>query len=535
MATMFPCPHCGGQLRYHPGVNLVCQSCGSSIDAGSYKPDDKVMGDKINTKIFTCSACAGEIQLIDNDGMEFCPYCGSQATMQERFSEEGAPKYILPFSRTKDDIKKRYEEVTSEIPFAPDGLKDDKNIEKMVGLYVPYYLYDYSVHGRVDYDGVREVESSTERFTYFAHVNMYFNTDDLKIPFDASETLDDTIAEKLEPFPLDDLEKFNPNYLAGFFVENTSVDKNLYTEESLDNAVDYAFDRGKGGIVYKTSQAKEQIAKNSLRQKVRLKDVEGAYLPMYFSTAKYGDREAYSIANGVTGNTYIDMPIDKRKMFYSALFTSLVIFVLLLAASTMFSFSYKIKNICSFAALVSSIIALTGAKLARETYDSDNHIYDKGFNPNAKRRVKPNKKKKTNSLPKIDVSGTMIVIILVSAPSFIAMIFAGAAGFATSSIGSFFIQALIYIASAIICIKAIATSRGDRRALILGVLGYILSVTIRLIDMPNDLYYYGAMVGVFAVILLSINAMVSEYNRFATHPSPQFMKKGGGLENAKNN
>ena len=42
-----------------------------------------------------------------------------------------------------------------------------------------------------------------------------------------------------------------------------------------------------------------------------------------------------------------------------------------------------------------------------------------------------------------------------------------------------------------------------------------------------------ALICAFVVIIISVNAIVDEYNRFATHPSPHFLKKGGGLDSAR--
>ena len=86
-------------------------------------------------KVVRCKTCGASVCVTQK-----CPYCGNQATMQEHFSDEGVPRYIMPFKFDKADVKEKYEEKTKKIPFAPDGLNDDENIEKMVGLYVPYYI-----------------------------------------------------------------------------------------------------------------------------------------------------------------------------------------------------------------------------------------------------------------------------------------------------------------------------------------------------------------------------------------------------------
>jgi hypothetical protein len=76
--------------------------------------------------------------------------------------------------------------------------------------------------------------------------------------------------------------------------------------------------------------------------------------------------------------------------------------------------------------------------------------------------------------------------------------------------------------------------KGKKKVMLLGLTGWVLSIAIRFLNLPNDIYYYFALLAAFTVIFISINSIVDEYNMYATHPLPQFSKKGGRLENARN-
>lgn len=525
---MFPCPNCGGQLRFSvKNQQLKCRSCGELVNVDTYKPDDKIGFDAVNTNVYSCTSCGGEIQLIDNDGMEFCPFCGNQATMQEKFSTEGAPRYILPFGISKLQAKNKYKKDTEKIHYAPDGLADDDNVDKLVGLYTPYYLYDYTVKDAVSFQGIKSSNTADYTITNYANVTVRVSVDDLKIPFDASQVLDDTISTRLEPFPMENVKPFNPNYLAGFFVENSSVDKNLYTSDSQIKAADYVYektiDRADG---YTPINNGDQKIYEQLTNDLQFRGVDGAYLPLYFMTTRYNDRVAYSIINGANGNSYIDMPIDKTKMFKAAVLLSAFIFAGLLLASFILSFSFKVKSLCAFAAVISSIIALVGAILANDTYRSDNHLDDKGYfgTANNASSTKPKKFKPKKRGGNIVAGGWMLFFIF---------IFIDMASGLSSMMGSILVFACYAASVVMVIMSLIKVKQGKKQVMLLGIVGWALAVFVRLIDLPNDIYYYGALVGVFVVILISINAIVDEYNRFATHPSPQFFKKGGGLESAK--
>ncbi|MCR4831687.1 MAG: hypothetical protein K5883_09585 [Pseudobutyrivibrio sp.] len=533
MATMFPCPNCGGQLRFSPKSHfrMKCTSCGKYTNAREYTPDSSMGKDSLNTKVYTCPTCAGEIQLIDNDGMEFCPFCGNQTTMQEHFAKGGAPKYILPFALEKEEAKEKYNEQTKKYCFTPNGLDDKENIDKMVGMYVPYFIYEYGINDIVKYSGSHEHTSGNYHITDYANVTVNVDVEDVQVPFDGSQTLDDTISHYIEPFPMDNLIEFNPNYLAGFFVENSSVDKDLYVEDANEGAKKYLFGKVlEQGGQYKPNEKEKTYINRQLNEKAKSKGVAGAYFPLYFLTTRYGDRVAYSIVNGANGNLYMDMPIDKNKMYRTAFVVSMIIFAILLGCTFLFDFSFKIEKVTSFSAFISSVISYVGAVLADKAYRKDNHLDDKGFfktkdNVNKKKEDKEKKPKKKDTF----WGKYSTTIIIVAMTLLIFSIFTGT----FNGVINLTFGIMMPVSVIIIVLAAISVKKGDKKVLKLGIFGWLFSYIIHVISLPNDIFYYGAMIFVFVMLLHSMSAVVHQYNVFATRPSPQFEKHGGGLEHAK--
>ena len=550
MATMFPCPSCGGQLKFSPtNMQMVCNSCGQNVSPWEYKANNIDNETGIDTKIYTCPNCAGEIQLIDNDGMEFCPYCGTQTTMQEHFSHAGTPKYILPFFLDKRDARDKYINEVKNIHFVPDGLNIDENIDKLVGLYTPYFLYEYSIKDSVSFVGEQTTESGDYEITKETRFNVNLDVDTMKVPFDGSQTFDDNVSGAINPFPLKELQEFSPNFLAGFFVENSTVDKEIYLQDSLDEARNDLTEKVKARANgYHINKSEDSSIAATIEKDLKYQGCEGAYLPVYFMTTRDSDRVAYAVINGASGTVYSDMPIDKRKMYGTAIVISIAIFVILFLSSFIFSFSYRIKNLCGFAALVSSFIAYYGATIADSVYRRDNHLDDKGyFKSNdavTNNKVKPAKKKvkkkeaQTHSM-KATLSGVGAVVLFLLFKGYaliLAFIFYVIEnGRTILGIAGTILMVVVYIASFVFIIKGFRAVHGGRKkVLILGSLGWLAALIIRLVDLPNDVIYYSALLIVFGIIVVSIDSIVGEYNRLATHPSPQFLKKGGKLENAKN-
>ena len=96
------------------------------------------------------------------------------------------------------------------------------------------------------------------------------------------------------------------------------------------------------------------------------------------------------------------------------------------------------------------------------------------------------------------------------------------------------VSIVLYLITGGILIGALAkVGKGKKKVMLLGTLGWVCAVLIRVINNPSDIFYYGALIIVFAILIISVNAIVDEYNESATHPSPHFERKGGRLENAR--
>lgn len=525
MATMFPCPNCGGQLRYSiEEKKLKCVSCGSLVDVNEYTPDERINETTLNTNIFTCSTCGGEIQLIDNDGMEFCPFCGNQTVIHEKFSAVGAPKYIIPFSIGNQLIKHNFEKYSNSMHFIPNGLNKEENIEKMVRMYIPYYIYRYKIDTDIKYEGEKDCSTIDYFITDTAEINVKLKVGDVMIPYDASQSFSDTIAANIEPFPINYLQPFNPNYLAGSFVENSSVDLDMYEDDAREYAIEkLAFQALNDDCGYTADAdiAKRTVTEN-IKENLKPTDISGAYFPVYFLTTKFKDRVAYSIVNGANGEIYADVPIDKKKMFISSAIASVIVFILLFLFNNLFNISFKIKGLCGVSAFFSGFIALLGSYFSGKTDKAEKHKDDKGY------FISKEIKKTYNHGTMQNAAKLLLSFLIVLATSYVSHLEVIKMKETYDYSGGI----LFLIGTVFILLSTLLVGFGNKKVLYYGFAGWMIASLTRLLNYPNDLCYYAALFASFLVILISINEIINEYNRFATHPIPQFFKKGGGIENA---
>lgn len=156
-----------------------------------------------------------------------CPYCGNPAIIKERVSGSLRPDYIIPFrldrQAAKDTLKKFYKGKL----LLPKAFRRENTIDKLQGVYVPFWLFDCDANGTVHFNTTRVsswrsgdyLYTKTSHFLVIRGGKMAFE----KIPVDASEKMDDSYMDSLEPFDYRSLTDFGTAYLSGFLADRFDV------------------------------------------------------------------------------------------------------------------------------------------------------------------------------------------------------------------------------------------------------------------------------------------------------------------------
>ena len=79
-----------------------------------------------------------------------CPYCDNPTVIRSRVAGALRPDLVIPFKLEKDAavaaLKKHY----VKRPFLPRCFKDENRIQSIKGIYVPFFLFDYTASGISD-------------------------------------------------------------------------------------------------------------------------------------------------------------------------------------------------------------------------------------------------------------------------------------------------------------------------------------------------------------------------------------------------
>ncbi|MGN0353187.1 MAG: hypothetical protein ACI4ES_16225 [Roseburia sp.] len=531
---MYECPNCGGNLRFDiPTQSLLCDYCHTVLDPYSYQKDHDAMEENMyDVTIFTCPQCGGEILSTENAATGFCSFCGASTILDSRISKERRPNYIIPFQRTKEDCKTAYSSFMKHAIFAPKELKDARYIDNFRGIYMPYWAYYLSQEGTFSVHAKKEYQKGNYHYTDHFHLEGSMNSYYKGLSFDASSSFDDNISENIAPFDVRGMRQFTPSILCGFYADTADLSSDLYLEEASAIANETSIEEIQKipvfqGYNLETSNNPKAL---SLQLGTECKQVDSTMFPVWFLSYRKGDRVAYATVNGQTGKVAADLPVDPKKYLLGSVLLALPIFILL---NLFFTFTPKTTL------FLSALFALfTGWLYTKELSlikKREFHMDDKGFlakkNPAGLanyQKEQREKKKKLESKKGWSFLSVLFLIVYCSAtlgPSLLFALTAINQFPPLLALGIFILMiVLIYYGT-----KAFCELPGDRK--IPGFLGSCFSIIvyflITIFHPASDLFYYGGTIISLFSVVITVFAIIREYNILATRPLPQFERKGG--------
>ena len=253
----FPCSRCGAFLTFKPGTQvLVCGFCGYENRIGEVEKPGALaelnfhewlgrladQRDVESTRTVKCGACAAEFSF---EGAQFsgsCPFCGSATVSDAGVNRHIQPSGLLPFGIDREAAEAAFDRWLGGRWFAPSDLKSrTEKRDRLIGMYLPYWTFDSATRSTyrgqrgdqytemqwvtvTDQKGnARQVQQPVVRIIWTpAYGQVARDFDDVLVP--ASESLPGAMVEQLEPWDLQDLRFYRPEYLAGFRAEAYGVD-----------------------------------------------------------------------------------------------------------------------------------------------------------------------------------------------------------------------------------------------------------------------------------------------------------------------
>lgn len=327
----YPCPCCGATLVFgEESQKMTCEYCDNSFDLETVQAcsEDNAAEETFNwdsassaqwdeaeqsaVRSFTCQSCGGELLTDQNTAATFCPYCESPTILPGRLSGGIRPDAVLPFQKTKEDATAAFIKLCKGKPLLPKDFSSEHRVEKLTGIYVPFWLYDCEsdFHGKYKATRVRSWSDPRYHYTKTDHYMLIrsASAEFISIPMDASSKMENTIMESIEPFDFSQMSDFDTTYLSGFYADKYDVEA----------------DQGKDRIRQRVNDTMEQMVQSSMigytstiptSRQLNIQHSKAKYvlLPAWMLHTKYRDKTYVFAMNGQTGKMTGTFPVCPKR------------------------------------------------------------------------------------------------------------------------------------------------------------------------------------------------------------------------------
>ncbi len=358
--VMIKCPNCGGtDIRYIVEAHaLVCANCRSRHNEPRLEDQVDLTGgirDLQGTTVthssqnlaeqsmvtLKCDGCGAEVVIDVHETVQVrCHWCRSYLSPNARISNGAAPDAVAPFLILQHDAVETIRGFVEKRKFyAHPRFKREFAPENVVGVYLPYFVFDGQAHADLTGQGEVQTRSWTEKRgdsweTYYSadvyNVTRGFDmsVDDLLLEsnrergnmVDPSQT--NNIINAILPFNVKDALRYNPNYLRGFTSERRDVNVTEMDHTVRDHLLSIARAKGESMV---------EKYDRGVRWDSEHVDLQGSrwvtiYLPVWLYSYYQPDRRLkhFVAVNGQNGNVMGSVPIN-RTMLYLMTFLVLVI------------------------------------------------------------------------------------------------------------------------------------------------------------------------------------------------------------------
>lgn len=334
----YNCKNCGAVLSWDPKASsLKCAFCGKEHQPSDFEDktlDAKFVKDESVEKkyasqevtedmvIYECKTCGGEVVTLKTTMATVCPYCGEAISITSKSVGSFRPELIVPFSKTKEEIKKEYNDYVLKSFLTPKKFKKQHIIEKIQGIYVPFLLHDIDNQSFFEFNGelTSNYRSGNDRVTVHDVYDLSITAEGQyeKIPTDGSKRIDDFLMESLEPFMYENLNAYDPAYMAGFVAEQIDDDE----EQLKKRAVERATIGMENNAKRRFSNYQALVKKNELFKLTNYK-TKYVMLPVWILNVNYHNKKYTFAVNGQTGKVVGKLPVDKLKLILVAFGTAI--------------------------------------------------------------------------------------------------------------------------------------------------------------------------------------------------------------------
>ena len=242
-------------------------------------------------------------------------YRGVFMKMADRLKGSYHPDRIIPFAIDRKKALEIFDQWIRTKKYVPRDFYSKDQIEKLTGVYFPYWLYDCQVRASLDARGdkVSTWAAGNIRYTKTDQydVSRQGSMEVANVPRNALSKANRRLVEGVFPFDMTRQKEFHMGYLSGFFAENRDMEYKTFAQEVEQEVEAYA----KQSL---TSQIGDYNSVQVRSCQARLEKPSWKYTLLPVWTLTYKDKKDgkiyYFACNGESGKICGELPVDRGRL-----------------------------------------------------------------------------------------------------------------------------------------------------------------------------------------------------------------------------
>jgi hypothetical protein len=349
----YPCSACGAQAQWSPARQLlVCPFCGTAapftIDAATGAIEeldlakalrelpDEDRGWQTEKRTVQCQSCKA-VSVFDPDRVgQNCDFCGSPKLVDyQEIKAPIRPRSVLPFSVADSSVREQIRKWYASKWLAPNALKSKALVDRLHGIYIPYWTFDAHVvcpwdaeAGHYYYETQTYFEGGKPRTRQVrktrwvpasGEITHFF--DDEPVP--GTQGVSHALLKQVEPFPTKELKPYDKAFVSGFVVEHYQI---------------VLFDAAKRSVDQMNAKLEQMCAAQIPGDTYRNLRIHPTYsgqtfkhilVPIWLLTYNFRAKAFQVLVNGVTGQMAGDYPKSFWKIFFLVILAIVVVVLIL--------------------------------------------------------------------------------------------------------------------------------------------------------------------------------------------------------------
>ncbi|MBQ9132187.1 MAG: TFIIB-type zinc ribbon-containing protein [Clostridia bacterium] len=321
----YQCPNCGAGLAFDAEKQLfACEFCLSEFPEADLEGKDTEEARRAEEEAaraynegmneYECPSCGAHVVSDLNTAATECYYCHNPVVLLGRLSGQMRPHRIIPFKYDKAEAEKRFLKFASKKWFVPRDFFAQSQVEKIAGVYYPFWITDADTTGTLYAHATRlrvwrvgNVEyTETSKFDIHRSGEIHFED----ITTSALSEADKKMLEGVLPYPSEALQEFSAPYLSGYLAKKRNVEREQLSQEVRNRMNGYSRQ-----LLRNTVQGYNTVTVKDSELNIQQSHWEYSLLPLWILTYQGKDGKTYTYAmNGHTGKVYGELPISFARL-----------------------------------------------------------------------------------------------------------------------------------------------------------------------------------------------------------------------------